>query len=250
MRRRKILVFQHVPFEPLGTLDPVLRDAGFRIRYVNFGRDPQARPSLEGYAGLIVLGGPMNTDQTHAYPNLLTEMELLREAHARGMQILGICLGAQLLAKALGGEVERAPEKEIGWYDVTLTEAGVQDQVLGEFEPVQRVFQWHGDRLLLPPGAELLAGSAICPNQAFRAGEHSYGFQFHLEVSSRLIERWLSLPFYADELSALRGQIDPDAIRAETRERIGMLRDLSRRVFGNWISRFGLTPRRRLLRSR
>lgn len=250
MRRRKILVFQHVPFEPLGTLDPVLRKAGFRIRYVNFGREPQARPSLDGYVGIIALGGPMNVDEVAAHPHLATEVELLREANERGMQVLGICLGAQLLARALGGDVERAPRKEIGWYDLALTEAGERDEVLGEFAPVQRIFQWHGDRFTLPPGAVSLAGSERARHQAFRYGDHAYGFQFHLEVNGRLIERWLSLPFYAEELRALEGEIDPDAIRAETRERIGMLKDLSRRTFGKWIARFGIAPRRRLLRSR
>jgi len=88
MRKRKILVFQHVPFEPLGTLDPQLKNAGFRIRYVNFARDPHQRPSLEGYSGLIVLGGPMNADDTANYPNLATEVELIKEALDRDMQDL------------------------------------------------------------------------------------------------------------------------------------------------------------------
>ena len=124
MRRRKILVFQHVPFEPLGTLDPILREAGFRIRYVNFGRDPHARPSLRGYKGVIALGGPMNVDDVADHPHLATEIDLLREAHERGMQVLGICLGGQLLATALGAHVEEAPQKEIGWHDIELSPDG------------------------------------------------------------------------------------------------------------------------------
>ena len=112
MARPKILVFQHVPYEPLGTLDPLLKEAGFRIRYVNFGRDAGQRPSLERYAALIVLGGPMNSHQIDTYPNLLTEIEVIREAVERDMSVLGICLGAQLLAKALGGTVSRNPVRE------------------------------------------------------------------------------------------------------------------------------------------
>jgi GMP synthase (glutamine-hydrolysing) len=112
MARPKILVFQHVPYEPLGTLDPLLREAGFRMRYVNFGRDAAQRPALDRYAALIVLGGPMNANEIDDYPNLKTEVEILREALERQMSILGICLGAQLLAKALGGSVAQNDRPE------------------------------------------------------------------------------------------------------------------------------------------
>ena len=145
MPRPKVLVFQHVPFEPLGTLDPLLKDAGFRIRYVNFGREPEQRPQLDRYEALIVLGGPMNADQINTYPNLLTEVEIIREAVEEGMSVLGICLGAQLLAKALGGSVSRNEVREIGWCNVEMTEAGLQDPVLSTFAPTQEVFQYdHG----------------------------------------------------------------------------------------------------------
>ena len=95
MARPKILVFQHVPYEPLGTLDPLLKESGFRIRYVNFGRDAQTRPTLDRYAALIVLGGPMNCDAIEQHPNLRAEVEILRDALDRDMSVLGICLGAQ-----------------------------------------------------------------------------------------------------------------------------------------------------------
>ncbi|MDH3646459.1 MAG: gamma-glutamyl-gamma-aminobutyrate hydrolase family protein [Gammaproteobacteria bacterium] len=246
MRRRKILVFQHVPFEPLGTLNPVLKEAGFRIRYVNFGRDPLAQPSLKGYSGLIVLGGPMNVDQVDAYPNLATEVELLREAAKQGMHVLGICLGAQLLAKALGARVSAAEEKEIGWYDIQLTEAGAQDELLGEFSPVQRIFQWHGDRFDLPSDAIQLASSDRCRNQAFRYEDRAYGFQFHLEVSQPLIERWLTTPAHTQELNQLADKVSPQQIRDETIRRIASTEDLSYRTFSRWAKRFGLSPRQRL----
>jgi len=111
MARPKILVFQHVPHEPLGTLDPLLKESGFRIRYVNFGRNPDVRPTLDKYAAIIVLGGPMNVDQIENYPNLITEVDVLREAIDQDMSVLGICLGAQLLAKALDGSVHRNPHQ-------------------------------------------------------------------------------------------------------------------------------------------
>ncbi len=251
MPRPKILVFQHVPYEPLGTLDPLLKEAGFRIRYVNFGRTPEARPQLERYEALIILGGPMNSDQIDTYPNLITEVDIIREALARDMSILGICLGAQLLAKALGGSVARNARREIGWYDVELTAAGRDDPVLQAFSRSQEVFQWHEDGISLPPdGAVLLASSEISPVQAFRHGEHAYGFQFHLEASLPLIERWLTVPDHAATLVEEAGNIDAARIRERAREAIGPLQSLSRETFGRWIDRFEIAPRRQTLPSK
>lgn len=250
MARPKILVFQHVPYEPLGTLDPLLRAAGFRIRYVNFGRNPQVRPTLEKYAALIVLGGPMNSDQIDTYPNLISEVEIIREAIDRDMSVLGICLGAQLLAKALGGSVSRNPVREIGWYDVSLTDEGIADPVLSTFAKRQPVFQWHEDGIGLPPGAVHLASSPASKVQAFRYGEHAYGFQFHLEADSSLIDRWLTVPEHQVELADEGNSIDAAAIRTQTCDSIDALQALSRQTFSRWIERFELTPRRRTLPSK
>ena len=250
MARPKVLVFQHVPFEPLGTLDPLLKDAGFRIRYVNFGRQPQLRPSLDGYAALIILGGPMNSDQIENYPNLLTEVGIIREAVERDMSVLGICLGAQLLAKALGGTVSRNAVREIGWHDVELTDAGLNDPVLSTFSPTQEVFQWHEDGITLPPDAELLATSPASPVQAFRYGEHAYGFQFHLETNRPLIDRWLAVPAHRDTLRDERGRVDPEQIRQQAESSIGSLEALSRATFSRWIDRFEFGARKQRLPSR
>jgi len=250
MARPKILVFQHVPYEPLGTLDPLLKAAGFRIRYVNFGRDATVQPQLDGYAALIVLGGPMNCDQINSYPNLKTEVEILREAVDRDMSVLGICLGAQLLAKALGGSVVPNATREIGWYDVQLTEAGAADPVLSTFSQDQQVFQWHEDGIEIPESAVHLASSPASAVQAFRHGEHAYGLQFHLEVNEALIERWLTVPDNQATLAAEQGRVSPDEIRAQTSEAIGDLEILSRRTFSRWIDRFEISPRRTRLSSR
>lgn len=234
----------------MGTLDPLLKAAGFRIRYVNFARDPDLRPTLDKYAALIILGGPMNSDQIDSYPNLIAEQEIIREAVSRDMSILGICLGAQLLAKAIGGSVARNAEREIGWYDVALTDAGVTDPVLGTFTRRQQVFQWHEDGITLPPGAVHLASSPASQVQAFRHGEHAYGFQFHLEVNKSLIDRWISVPENQDMLAAERGRIDPLQIHEQTLHSIDALQTLSQRTFSRWIDRFELTPRRQTLPSR
>lgn len=250
MARPKILVFQHVPYEPLGTLDPLLKEAGFRIRYVNFGREPDAEPTLERYEALIVLGGPMNSDQIDSYPNLVTEVRLIKEAVERGMSVFGICLGAQLLAKALGGNVSRNAAREIGWYPVELTEQGQSDAVLADFSRSTEVFQWHEDGIQLPPGAVHLAESAASTVQAFRYGEHAYGFQFHLEVDQSLIERWLTVPDNQATLSDEKGRICPRQIREQTQQSIDALQALSYQTFSRWVDRFEMQPRKRALPSR
>jgi GMP synthase (glutamine-hydrolysing) len=250
MARPKILVFQHVPFEPLGTLDPLLKNAGFRIRYVNFARNPLQVPSLDGYSALIILGGPMNVDQIRDYPNLATEISLIQKALESGISVLGICLGAQLLARALGSSVKAAHAREIGWYDVDVTAEGTTDPVLSSFGSRQRVFQWHEDAIDLPAGAVHLASSAACEVQAFRFEDSAYGFQFHLEVDGSLIERWLDRDGYQPLLEEMSGTIDPEQIRERTSGSINPLMDLSNRTFSRWIDKFEIGARRRNLPSR
>ncbi len=250
LARPRVLVFQHVPFEPLGTLDPLLKEHGFRIRYVNFGRDPSARPSPAGYDALIVLGGPMSVDDTADHPNLRTEVELIGEAVAGGMPVLGICLGAQLLARALGAGVAGNGAHEIGWHRVDLTPDGVTDPVLSPLAGRPWLFHWHGDRFALPAGAVHLASSELCDNQAFRYGDNALGLQFHLEVDRPLIERWLTVPVNRALLETLTGDVDPGEIRRRTPALIGDLQALSREVFGRWIEQFELPRRKRAMPSR
>ncbi len=247
---RKLLVFQHVAHEILGTLDPLFKNAGFRIRYVNFSRHPDAQPSLDGYHGLVVLGGPMSVDQTSEYPYLLTEVRLIHQAIGHRIPVLGICLGAQLIAKALGGKVKRNREKEIGWYPVFLTEEGKRDPVLRHFDNKENIFHWHGDTFEIPAKAVRLASSPRCKNQAFRYGENTYALQFHLEVDEPMIERWLKVPVMKREIEALKGKIDPETIRRETLVYIDQLRKLSDQTFTEFIKLFGDWDRRRRLPSR
>jgi GMP synthase (glutamine-hydrolysing) len=245
---RRILVFQHVPYEILGTLDPLLRDAGFRIRYVNFGRQGDARPDVGRYHGLVVLGGPMNCDQTARYPHLATETDAIRTAIERGLPVLGICLGAQLIARALGAPVRANAVKEIGWYDVSPTPEGTHDPLFGHFATAERIFQWHGDTFDIPDGAVHLARSATCANQAFRYGDNVYGLQFHLEVDEPLITRWLHTPSMSHECTG--AGFDPERIRTETHQHIGRSVALGQAVFGHFIRMFHTRQRRMLLSSR
>ena len=243
----RILVFQHVAAEPLGTRDPLIRRRGHRVKFVNFERQPEAKPRLDRYQGLIVLGGPMNVEERDARAHLQTEIEVIREALAQGKPVLGICLGAQLLAHALGGEVRRNAVSEIGWYELATTDAGRSDPVLAPLGAIAPIFQWHGYTFDLPAGATHLARTGTCENQAFRHGGNAYGFQFHLEMDKPLIERWLELPAYRDELIAAGLGRDADSIRADTFARIEAMQQRAHAVFNNFLDLVGTPARRRRL---
>ena len=247
---RRLLIFQHISFEILGTLHPLLKARGFRLRYTNFGRHAHAHPDVSRYNGLVVLGGPMNVDDLERHPHLAVEVELIRQAIEQGIPVLGICLGAQLIAKALGAPVSANGAKEIGWYDVSPTVEAKDDPLLRNFGKVEKIFQWHSDTFELPPGAVPLATSQTCHRQAFRYGTNVYGFQFHLEVDERLIERWLTVPEHCAELTDGGGRFDPTIIRRETTLHIYRSQSLSEQVFGRFIDLFNLPPKRAALPSR
>lgn len=246
----KILVCQHVPHEILGILDPMFRARGFRIRYANFGRFPDLVPALDGYKGLVVLGGPMNVDEEGRYPHLTREIRLIEDALKKNIPVLGICLGSQLIAKALGAAVKPNGEKEIGWYDVKFNDAAQSDPLFRSFNVSEKIFQWHGYTFDIPAGAEHLAHSLTCTNQAFRYGDKVYGLQFHLEVDERLIERWLTVPMNLAELESLAGRIDPHVIRAQTRIQIERQMQLGAKAFDAFIDLFGKKSKFKRLLSR
>ncbi|HEX6637887.1 MAG TPA: gamma-glutamyl-gamma-aminobutyrate hydrolase family protein [Steroidobacteraceae bacterium] len=235
---RKLLVFQHSAREPLGVLDPMLRQAGFRIRYVNFSRQPDFRPDVSRYHALVVLGGPMNVDQQDRHPHLATEIAVIQEALARGIPILGICLGAQLLAAALGANVQPNTVREIGWYRLHATAAAGGDPLcrhLGE----HHVFQWHAYTFDLPPGAVHLASTPTCPNQAFRHGDRAWGLQFHLEADLPLIQKWLQVPEYKAEAEAAGPAHHLEHILRDTHDHAPQSLTLSQRVFAEFIALTG-----------
>ena len=247
---KRLAVFQHVPHEILGNLDPLLRASGFRIRYLNFGRQPDARPDISRYHGLIVLGGPMNCDESDRYPHLTTEIELIQEAISTGKPVLGICLGAQLIARALGARVSKNPVKEIGWYDLSPTIAGKSDPLFQALATKQKIFQWHGDTFEIPDGAVHLAASPDCRNQAFRFGDYVYGLQFHLEVDEPMIRRWLHTPLNAREIENLGGDEFVDKVQRETHACIDESIALGDRMFSEFIRLFHSRPQRMALPSR
>lgn len=239
----RIIVLQHVAYEILGTMNPLFKQQGIGIRYINFSRDPDARPSLDGYDGLVILGGPMSVNESDLYPHLEFEIELIKEAMQRQMPVLGICLGAQLIAKANGAFISKNPCKEIGWYDVKATEEGKQDSFFRHFQGTEKIFQWHGDTFDIPNNATKLAKNETCFNQAFKINDNVYGLQFHLEVDEALIERWLTTPIHIEELKNLKQPIDSDLIRRETPKLISRSKQLSQQVFSEFTNLIGHKPK-------
>jgi GMP synthase-like glutamine amidotransferase len=182
-------VLQHVPWEGPGTIADEAAARGIRLAVVRLDRgDPI--PPAEDLGGVIVMGGPMSVHDTSDHPHLVHERRLLRDAVERDLPILGVCLGAQLLAAALDARVERGPLPEIGIGEVTLTEEGRGDLVIGPDGDSVPVVHWHEETFHVPERGVLLAGSALYRNQAFRIGRRTYAFQFHLEVDRALAEAW------------------------------------------------------------
>ena len=207
------LVLQHIDCEDLGTIEQAMIHRGISYRYVRlFDGDPLPE-DIKNYSGLIILGGPMNVYEEDVYPYLKGEDILIKEAIKRRIPVLGICLGGQLIAKATGAKVNKGTKKEIGWYDLLLTPGGKADKVFKNSPERLTVFQWHGDTFDIPSDATHLAGSVLFPNQAFRIGDNIYGLQFHLEVTQKMISRWINE--YKDELSSL-DYIDPEKIIKDT----------------------------------
>lgn len=235
---RKLLVFQHVASEPLGTLDPLFRRAGFRIRYVNFERDPDHALDVRRYDGLVVLGGPMAADETDTYPHLLAERAAISEAIERETPVLGICLGAQLIAAALGGATLRGAAVEKGWTGVEPTDAGREDPLLAYIGAGRPLFQWHDDTYTLPEPAVHLARSDACEYQAFRVGESAYGLQFHLEADRPLIERWVDRWSEADKPSGPDAETPRARIARDTDAHLERAARVGEGLFSEFIDRF------------
>ena len=238
---KPVVLIRHVPHESAGTLEIALAGAGVEFRYLDVASTYPCSLDCKELPGLVVLGGPMNVDETDKYPFLRDEIAWIREAVEAGVPLLGICLGSQLLAKAFGARVYPGPLKEIGWYPLELSAAAGNDRLFTGCGTALTVFQWHGDTFDLPRGAVQLAHSPLYRNQAFRVGPCAYGLQFHIEMTAEMIDDWLGESVNCGELASL-DCIDPEAIRQRAPAELPGLQALAKTVLG----RFGALCRARL----
>jgi GMP synthase (glutamine-hydrolysing) len=221
----RVVAFRHIPFEGLGHIQPVLEERGITIELTDLYHPAAKAPETETAAGLIFMGGPMSVND--GLPYLEREMDYIRKAANAGQPVMGVCLGAQLVAKAMGARVYRNPAGEIGWFDIHPTSAARQDCVLRGVGDSETVFHWHNETFDLPPGAALLASSERCRHQAFRLGTCIYGLQFHLEVTPEMIDDWCRQDANCGDVRELDTLPDP-------RHNAARLLELSRQVFGAW----------------
>lgn len=235
---KPILVLQHVAHENMGSLESYFHRAGLSWQYVELFRQFPAQLDLAQAAGLVVMGGPMNVDEVDKFPFLAREVEWMRQAVAAGLPLLGICLGSQLLAKAMGAKVYPNAVKEIGWYEIELEPAAADDLLFAGSAARETVFQWHGDTFDLPPGAVHLAFSPGCRQQAFRCGRAAWGLQFHVEVTAAIVDTWLTEAENRRELAGL-DYIDPRAIAAQTPQMMPAMQALGDRVLPRFVSLCG-----------
>lgn len=209
----KVHVLQHVPFEDIGSMAVWLAAQNASVGYTRWFEADAALPPLDGIDLIIAMGGPMSVNDEADLPWLRAEKAFVRAAVERGIAVLGVCLGAQLIAAALGARVYRNEEKEIGWFPV---HAAPDTADAFRFPETARVFHWHGETFDLPPGAVRLARSAACANQAFQIGRRAIGLQFHLETTPQSADAIVAN--CRDELVAAPYIQTEAAIRAEPEE--------------------------------
>lgn len=198
----KVLIIKNIPIEGPGTIEDYLKQHGIEYLIKDFSKGELVRSSAE-FTHLVVMGGPMAVYEMDRYNYLKDEANLIEDFIRKGKAVMGVCLGAQMLAHVLGARVYFGGAKEIGWYKVDLTEEGLHDPAVKELEigdtRKAEVFQWHGDTFDLPEGSVRLASSEVYQNQAFRYGK-SYALQFHIEVTPAIIREWFKDEQNADEM--------------------------------------------------
>lgn len=228
-----VAVLEHFWCENSGVFMPVLQAAGHRVTEIPlFSGAPLPRPA--DYQAWIVMGGPMNVDEVDKYPFLAPERELFATLIDADRPLMGMCLGAQLIARAAGARVYAKRPKEIGLFNIHLTPPAASDPLFAYFDNPQEVFQWHGDTFELPEGAVHLAGSERFEHQAFRIGRRVYGLQFHLECNLPIARQWLSA--WSDEIAALPSEDSEKLFEERWQGAFDRQNELARKTILQWIS--------------
>jgi len=224
------IALRHLDFEDAGTFAAILGESGYQLQYLDPTIDGMDHAVMQRADLLMVLGGPVSVDDGQRYPFLEQELSIVRERLDTGNPLLGICLGAQLIARAMGTRVEPLGIKEIGFSPLTLTDAGKHSvlSVLGETP----VLHWHGDQFDIPADAIYLASTSVCPHQAFSIGHNVLGLQCHLEADVRNIEHWLI--GHANELA--HAGIDPRTLRKDAAASGERLTRAASAVFAAWLN--------------
>jgi GMP synthase-like glutamine amidotransferase len=228
----KILAILHQPDAGPGVFAEAIAAAGYRLElWEPVGGEP-APDDLRPYAGVVTLGGAVHPDQDAAHPWLGVEKRLLARVLEQEIPLLGVCLGAELVAEAAGGASHRARTPEIGWYPVQATGEASSDPLIGPLPQRFDALEWHSYECSLPPGSVPLSRSESCL-QAFRVGELAWGIQFHAEVTLEIFESWLNT--YDEDPDAVELGIQPRALAAQTRRMIGQWNRVGRELCARFL---------------
>lgn len=232
----KFLVIKHVIAEGLGIFEQFCYETGITVDVVELEKGDEF-PSLEGYSALWVMGGPMNAGDIDDYPWLVEEKMLIRHAiQDLNLPYIGICLGAQLLADALDGEVGFMSAPEVGLLPIDLTEAGCSHPLMSGLPQTFKVLQWHGQEVMcLPAGATVLASSPQCQIQAFAINDRTFGLQFHSEVTEVTVEDWVQIPVYQADLEATLGATGCDHLKQAVTAQLPIMNREAKIVFDNFL---------------
>lgn len=230
----KALLIQNEIGVPAGRLLEVLDQLNWRTEIIRMDEGGQVPPSLEGFDCLVILGGTMNADDIHCHPYLENLRKLASSALNTGFPVLGLCLGAQVMARAAGAVVHKNKCGETGWHSIGFTGEGLRDPVLQGLTSPLEVFHWHDDMFELPKNASLLAESIQCPHQIMRISRYSYGFQFHPEVTAGIILEWLEQCH--DEVEEKLGTGGAGRLASLTTQKISLYHNNCRRIFINYFN--------------